>query len=52
MNIKVIELDTDFGNSFSSVLIDEHGKVKALWGRFSTQVEYSDSLDDMVKCFL
>ncbi|KVH92392.1 PDZ domain-containing protein [Cynara cardunculus var. scolymus] len=37
-NMEVIELDTDFGSSFSGVLTDEHGRVKAIWGSFSTQV--------------
>ncbi|XP_023761570.1 protease Do-like 7 isoform X1 [Lactuca sativa] len=37
-NMEVIELDTDFGSSFSGVLTDEEGRVKAIWGSFSTQV--------------
>ncbi|XP_076901574.1 protease Do-like 7 isoform X1 [Bidens hawaiensis] len=37
-NMEVIELDTDFGSNFSGVLTDEHGRVKAIWGSFSTQV--------------
>ncbi|CAN6469947.1 unnamed protein product [Victoria cruziana] len=40
MNMEVIELDTDFGSSFSGVLTDEHGRVQALWGSFSTQLKY------------
>ncbi|KAI5074824.1 hypothetical protein GOP47_0010785 [Adiantum capillus-veneris] len=43
MNMEVIELDTDFGHSFSGVLSDEFGRVKALWARFSTQVKYGDT---------
>ncbi|CAI9110593.1 OLC1v1010647C1 [Oldenlandia corymbosa var. corymbosa] len=39
-NMEVIELDTDFGSSFSGVLTDELGRVKALWGSFSTQLKY------------
>ncbi|KAI3519330.1 hypothetical protein L1887_08360 [Cichorium endivia] len=42
-NMEVIELDTDFGSSFSGVLTDEQGRVKAIWGSFSTQVKYSGS---------
>ncbi|KAG5528100.1 hypothetical protein RHGRI_028888 [Rhododendron griersonianum] len=37
-NMEVIELDADFGSTFSGVLCDEHGRVQAIWGRFSTQV--------------
>ncbi|KAJ4974397.1 hypothetical protein NE237_007571 [Protea cynaroides] len=39
-NMEVIELDTDFGSSFSGVLTDEHGRVQAIWGSFSTQLKY------------
>ncbi|XP_034207245.1 protease Do-like 7 isoform X3 [Prunus dulcis] len=42
-NMEVIELDTDFGSTFSGVLTDEHGRVQAIWGSFSTQV-YTVSL--------
>ncbi|KAI3838210.1 hypothetical protein MKX03_020558 [Papaver bracteatum] len=34
-NMEVIELDSDFGGSFSGVLSDERGFVQAIWGRFS-----------------
>ncbi|KAL4577571.1 hypothetical protein LXL04_013680 [Taraxacum kok-saghyz] len=40
-NMEVIEVDTDFGSSFSGVLTDEQGRVKAIWGSFSTQVKYT-----------
>ncbi|KAK9683122.1 hypothetical protein RND81_10G118300 [Saponaria officinalis] len=43
MNMEVIELDTDFGSTFSGVLTDEHGRVQAIWGSFSTQVKYGGS---------
>ncbi|XP_074284746.1 protease Do-like 7 [Silene latifolia] len=43
INMEVIELDTDFGSTFSGVLTDEHGRVKAIWGSFSTQLKYGSS---------
>ncbi|GAY43780.1 hypothetical protein CUMW_077170 [Citrus unshiu] len=43
MNMEVIELDTDFGSTFSGVLTDEHGRVQAIWGSFSTQVKFGCS---------
>ncbi|KAG5416578.1 hypothetical protein IGI04_004145 [Brassica rapa subsp. trilocularis] len=42
-NMEVIELDTDFGSSFSGALTDEQGRIRAIWGSFSTQVKYSSS---------
>ncbi|EEF29415.1 protein binding protein, putative [Ricinus communis] len=38
-NMEVIELDSDFGNTFTGVLSNEHGKVQALWASFSTKVK-------------
>ncbi|XP_009130363.1 protease Do-like 7 [Brassica rapa] len=40
-NMEVIELDTDFGSSFSGALTDEQGRIRAIWGSFSTQIKYS-----------
>ncbi|KAL2499493.1 Protease Do-like 7 [Abeliophyllum distichum] len=42
-NMEVIELDTDFGSTFSGVITDEHGRVQAIWGSFSTQLKYGCS---------
>ncbi|KAF8048006.1 hypothetical protein N665_2726s0003 [Sinapis alba] len=42
-NMEVIELDTDFGSSFSGALTDEKGRIRAIWGSFSTQVKYSST---------
>ncbi|XP_010485681.1 PREDICTED: protease Do-like 7 isoform X3 [Camelina sativa] len=42
-NMEVIELDTDFGSSFSGALTDEQGRIRAIWGSFSTQVKYSST---------
>ncbi|KAA8530643.1 hypothetical protein F0562_005423 [Nyssa sinensis] len=39
-NMEVIELDTDFGSTFTGVLTDELGRVQAIWGSFSTQLKY------------
>lgn len=43
INMEVIELDTDFGSTFSGVLTDELGRVQAIWGSFSTQLKYGCS---------
>ncbi|XP_030461148.1 protease Do-like 7 isoform X2 [Syzygium oleosum] len=43
INMEVIELDTDFGSTFSGVLTDERGRVQAIWGSFSTQLKFGCS---------
>ncbi|KAK4273653.1 hypothetical protein QN277_017000 [Acacia crassicarpa] len=45
-NMEVIELDTDFGSTFSGVLTDEHGRVQAIWGSFSTQLKFAGSTSE------
>uniref|UniRef100_A0A251TWW5 Putative PDZ domain, Peptidase S1, PA clan, PDZ-like domain protein n=1 Tax=Helianthus annuus TaxID=4232 RepID=A0A251TWW5_HELAN len=40
---EVIELNTHFGSNFTGVLTDEHGRVKALWGSFPTQIKYGEN---------
>ncbi|KAF9613434.1 hypothetical protein IFM89_008264 [Coptis chinensis] len=42
-NMEVIELDTDFGSTFFGVVTDDHGRVQAIWGSFSTQLKYGGS---------
>ncbi|KAI3842382.1 hypothetical protein MKW92_037536 [Papaver armeniacum] len=46
-NMEVIELDSDFGESFSGVLADERGFVQAIWGRFSRVI--SEVLDKITR---
>nr|GEX43686.1 protease Do-like 7 [Tanacetum cinerariifolium] len=36
----------DFGSSFSVVLTDEQGRVKAIWVSFSTQLKYCSTSED------
>ncbi|KAF5749985.1 protease Do-like 7 isoform X1 [Tripterygium wilfordii] len=45
-NMEVIELDTDFGSTFSGVLTDERGRVQAIWGSFSTQLKFGNTSED------
>ncbi|KAF9592332.1 hypothetical protein IFM89_014258 [Coptis chinensis] len=45
-NMEVIELDTDFGSTFSGVLTDDRGRVQAIWGSFSTQLKYGGSTSE------
>lgn len=41
---------SDFGSTFSGALTDEHGRVQAIWGSFSTQVYIVKSL--LWMCFI
>ncbi|KAK8517718.1 hypothetical protein V6N12_016559 [Hibiscus sabdariffa] len=45
-DLEIIELDTDFGCRFSGVLTDEHGRVQALWGRFSSTLRCTNTSKD------
>ncbi len=40
---EVIKLDQDFGLSYSGVLCDRNGAIRALWGSYSEQVDGEDS---------
>ena len=40
---EVIKLDQDFGISYSGVLSDRNGGVRALWGSYSEQVDKEDT---------
>jgi len=35
---EVVKLDQDFGATFSGVLTDDDGRVRALWGSYAEQV--------------
>lgn len=39
MHGQVIKLDHDFGSTFSGVLTDRDGSVRALWASYSEQVK-------------
>ncbi|PWA99684.1 protease Do-like 7 [Artemisia annua] len=51
-NMEFIELDTDFGSNFTGVLTDEHGRVKAIWGSFSTWVSSLYSFFSQCRVYL
>ena len=36
---QVIKLDQDFGATFSGIITDEQGGVRALWGSYAEQVD-------------
>lgn len=38
MHEEVVKLDQDFGATFSGVLTDDDGRVRALWGSYAEQV--------------
>lgn len=40
MHEEVCKLDQDFGSSFSGVLTDDQGRMRALFGSYSEQVGY------------
>jgi hypothetical protein len=35
---EVVKLDQDFGATFSGVLTDDEGRIRALWGSYAEQV--------------
>lgn len=41
MHEEVVKLDQDFGATFSGVLTDDEGHVRALWGSYAEQVRSS-----------
>jgi hypothetical protein len=38
---EVVKLDQDFGATFSGMLTDDEGHVRALWGSYAEQVRSS-----------
>lgn len=36
---EVIKLDQDFGTSFSGMLVDDAGRMRALWGSYAEQAD-------------
>lgn len=41
---EVVKLDQDFGATFSGVLTDDEGRVRALWGSYAEQVRPTPSI--------
>ena len=41
MHEEVVKVDQDFGATFSGVLTDDLGRVRALWGSYAEQVRWA-----------
>lgn len=42
MNMDVIELEAHLGNLFAGVLVDDHGRLRALWACFYSPHKYNN----------
>ena len=47
---EAVKLDQDFGSSFSGILTDERGRVRALWGSYAEQVRGAGRPDMRKSC--